>query len=253
MNDVRASELTTLGELRALYDEWLDLWRRCASATPFQHPAWLCEWVEQFRPEAPRVLVLRRHQRLVGLVPLLIYREGARRVVGLLGGGVSDYLDALFDDSFHEGAPQLLACLDELFRLHGARWQARAQPGMVADPAIERFHRRVAPALLDAGIARLQVLRWGGRGIAACYAFVVGQTTYCHLSGFDPEHRRFSPGKLALLYAIERAIVDGCTVFDWLRGDEPYKQTWGVIERPIQRWHLLPLTAARSDRIEWER
>jgi CelD/BcsL family acetyltransferase involved in cellulose biosynthesis len=104
-------EHTSLAELRALRDEWRALWERCESATPFQHPDWLCAWVEHFQPEAPRVLALRRSGRLVGLVPMLIYREGARRVLGLLGGGVSDYLDGLFEGGLEDGIAALLTYL----------------------------------------------------------------------------------------------------------------------------------------------
>jgi CelD/BcsL family acetyltransferase involved in cellulose biosynthesis len=108
------SAVTTLDELEALEGEWARLWARCSGATPFQHPAWLLAWCRQFQPVAPRVLALRRGARLVGIAPLLIYREGEQRVVGLLGGGVSDYLDVLFEPGLGvEGAAQVWLYLEQ--------------------------------------------------------------------------------------------------------------------------------------------
>jgi glycosyltransferase involved in cell wall biosynthesis len=36
-------------DLLALRAEWLDLWRRCPSSTPFQSPDWLLSWWQQYK------------------------------------------------------------------------------------------------------------------------------------------------------------------------------------------------------------
>jgi CelD/BcsL family acetyltransferase involved in cellulose biosynthesis len=105
---VRIEELTTLAELEAIEHEWLRLWTDCPSSTPFQHPAWIRAWCRHFEPETPRFVVMRCGQKLVGLAPMLIYREGSRRIFGLLGGGVSDYLDVLFDAPANDLCTRLL-------------------------------------------------------------------------------------------------------------------------------------------------
>src|SRR5581483_2187260 len=48
--------------------------------------------------------------------------------------------------------------LQSLFDLHGARWQRRGMPGMLADDVIQAFHREVAPAMLDAGALRMYAM-----------------------------------------------------------------------------------------------
>jgi hypothetical protein len=56
-------------------------------------------------------------------------------------------------------ADQIDEELDALFALHGARWQAAGEPGVLADPKVQAFHRAAAPALMTAGLLRLAVVR----------------------------------------------------------------------------------------------
>jgi CelD/BcsL family acetyltransferase involved in cellulose biosynthesis len=122
--------------------------------------------------------------------------------------------------------------LDGLFRLHDARWQQLGQPGVLADPAVRRFHRTVAPLLQSAGLLRLHALRLEQRIIAVMYALHGHHRTYCYLSGFEPEWRALSPGTLILGHSIAHAMGEGAREVDFLRGRERYKSFWGVCERP---------------------
>jgi CelD/BcsL family acetyltransferase involved in cellulose biosynthesis len=54
----------------------------------------------------------------------------------------------------------------------------------------------------------------------------LGSTVYFYQAGFDPEHSSISPGTLLVAGTIRRAIEEGKTTFDFLRGDEPYKRRW---------------------------
>ncbi len=133
--------------------------------------------------------------------------------------------------------PSALECarldnFNELFetflRLHGARWQKRGQVGLLSDERLREFHRESAKRMLLAGVLRLQALRSNGRIIAAIYGFAHRRHSYFYLSGFDPAFHSLSPGTLMLGYAIEQALAEGCTTFDFLRGREPYKFMWGA-------------------------
>ena len=94
-------ELTTLKALEAIRPEWSSLWDRCEAATPFQSPDWLIPWWRHLGEGELMVLALRRNGRLVGIAPFVIYAEPhtSERKLFLLGTGVSDYLDVLFDRS----------------------------------------------------------------------------------------------------------------------------------------------------------
>jgi len=103
-------------ELEDWRAEWLSLWRRCPSATPFQTPAWLVAWWRHLGDGELCTLALRRSGRLVALAPL--YARGtpgsARRRFLLLGSGASDRLDLLAEPGdARSAAAAALAWLSE--------------------------------------------------------------------------------------------------------------------------------------------
>src|SRR3569623_1597270 len=56
-------------------------------------------------------------------------------------------------------APGPDAFLEALTQLHARRWQAKGEPGVLADPRVREFHRLALPRLLRAGLARCTVAR----------------------------------------------------------------------------------------------
>jgi len=137
-------------------------------------------------------------------------------------------LDCTFEDATAEN---LDTFLDALFELHAARWQQRGMPGMLADDVIQRFHREVARAMLDAGALRMHAMRSGERIVAVFYGFAHHATVSYYLSGYDPALDKQSPGTLIVAHAIEKAVGAGATTFDFLRGAEDYKYAWGAKDR----------------------
>ena len=53
-------------------------------------------------------------------------------------------------------------------------------------------------------------------------------------SSFDPTLAALAPGMVLVWELIERAAGEGCTTFDLLRGDEPYKYRFGAVDREIR-------------------
>jgi CelD/BcsL family acetyltransferase involved in cellulose biosynthesis len=121
--------------------------------------------------------------------------------------------------------------LEDLFRLHGARWDARGQGGVLADPSVRRFHALAAPALLRAGLLRLSLLRLDDAVAGVYYGFQHGANAYAYLGGFDPRFAFESPGTVLLGAALEAAAGEGATAFHFLRGQEAYKYEWGAQDR----------------------
>ena len=128
-------------------------------------------------------------------------------------------------------AETLPSMLDDLFRLHERRWRSRGEPGVLADPKVQEFHRNAAPALGAEGILRLYRLHIGEAVAAAYYGFTWQGRSYAYIGGFDPDMPRLSPGALMLRHAIGTAIAEGCAQFDFLRGGEAYKYAWGAVDR----------------------
>src|SRR5690606_34442189 len=125
-------------------------------------------------------------------------------------------------------ADDVAPLLRELFRLHGDRWSERGQPGVLADEPVRQFHLRAAAGLAAQGALRLYALRFDGEVAAVYYGFLHHRRAYVYLTGFDPRFARLSLGTVLLGHAIEQAIRDGATEFDFLRGREAYKYRWGA-------------------------
>ena len=129
--------------------------------------------------------------------------------------------------------------LTSFFDLHTARWKRRNLPGVLADTTTQRFHRQVARRMLDAGMLRMYATRVGDRIAAVFYGFALHGTVYYYLSGYDPDLEKLSIGTLIVAHAIEEAVRDGATTFDFLRGAEEYKYAWGATDRVNQRRQLF--------------
>lgn len=137
--------------------------------------------------------------------------------------------------------------LEDIFEaqilLHRARWAERGEAGVLASAAVLAAHRAALPGLLHSGLLRLYALRLDGEIIATLYALAdapdrVERRFYFYLGGFDPRFAALSPGTLILGHAVEEAIREGATGFDFLRGRETYKYRWGARDIPTFRRHL---------------
>jgi CelD/BcsL family acetyltransferase involved in cellulose biosynthesis len=97
MPDLEIEEVTTSAELEGLAPAWDELWRRAPGATPFQSPAWLLPWWREIGGGELRVLVARRGDRMVGVLPMYLQEEGGGKLLPL-GIAISDYFDGLFEE-----------------------------------------------------------------------------------------------------------------------------------------------------------
>ena len=97
----------------------------------------------------------------------------------------------------------LLDGFAELVRLHALRWQARGDPGVLADARVAAFHRDALPRLDRAGCLRLYLLRFDGAAAAGFYGFSHRGRGFSYLTGFDPAFAFESPGALLLAHAVE--------------------------------------------------
>ncbi len=89
--------------------------------------------------------------------------------------------------------------------------------------------------------ARIDLLRDGdGRVSAAAFAFAEQGAYYLYNSAYDPEAAAASPGMVLLAMLIEQAVAEGRRVFDFLKGDEPYKYRLGARRRPLFEIRRLP-------------
>lgn len=98
--EVDVHKVESEAQLAALVPEWEALWGMDAAATPFQHPAWLIPWWEQFGPDgrlAGCAVRDRQGQELLGFLPTYVYADavGGRQLL-LMGAGTTDYLEGVW-------------------------------------------------------------------------------------------------------------------------------------------------------------
>lgn len=148
---------------------------------------------------------------------------------------------ALASASRH-GSPAVVASddapdrfLDELFRLHGARWRSKGEAGMLATETVRAFLRDAVSRLAARGLARLRLLTIDRATVGAHLGFREGRWAAVHLTGFDPVFSRAEPGTILTGTAIREAAAEGASTFDFLRGREHYKYLWGAHDRWTRR------------------
>jgi CelD/BcsL family acetyltransferase involved in cellulose biosynthesis len=137
---------------------------------------------------------------------------------------------AAWVDADHGNLDELL---DGLFALHAARWKTRGEPGVLADPRVQSFHRQAAPELLQAELLCLFGLRVEERLAAVFYGLKDRHRLLAYLGGYDPAVPHPGLGAMTIGRALGFACAWGLREFHFLRGRERYKYDWGAIDRPL--------------------
>lgn len=139
--------------------------------------------------------------------------------------------------------------MQNLFKLHNEQWQSVGMPGMFKDSKVQNFHLDMAQQFLERGWLRLHYLRLNGELCAAIYGFQMGPTYSYYLSGMDKRFSKYGLGSVMILHSISDAIKNGCSIYSFLKGEEPYKYFWKaqneqLVRLVIMRYSARSLTAA---------
>lgn len=131
------------------------------------------------------------------------------------------------------GAAEFPGLLHALSTLHSERREQLRQTPAFRVASFAAFQRDALSALHAAGVARLFGLRRAGEQawLGALLAFEDRDTLRYYLGGFAAHIARLSPGTLLIARALRYAVERGARCFDFMRGDEPYKYTWGASAR----------------------
>src|SRR6266487_573460 len=116
-----------------------------------------------------------------------------------------------------------------LVALHEQRWNGAG--GAFRDPRTAQLQRQFAGEMARQQRLWLTTLNIDGRAAAAWYGFTSDDTVYFYQGGRDPQWQRESVGLVLMSVMIQRAIERGYRVFNFLRGDDEYKNAW----KPSQR------------------
>ena len=119
---------------------------------------------------------------------------------------------------------EVAADLATLKALHRMRWNGRSR-AFRSEQYLE-FHKRFARLAFDRGWLRLYSLETAATPMAVVYGFLYKGRYYFYQSGRDPRFTRQRPGLVLMHKVIQEAIREGAAVFDFLSGDEAYKNRW---------------------------
>jgi len=98
-----------------------------------------------------------------------------------------------------------------------------------------------ARAAQKAGMLQLLFIEVRGKKAAGLFNFDYKGRIWVYNSGLDPElFGALSLGVVITAKAIEYAIADGRTTFDFLRGNETYKYRFGAEDTTVYRLHMEP-------------
>lgn len=126
---------------------------------------------------------------------------------------------------------QVSQSMQDLFDLHQKRWAYLRQAGLFSNENRRAFHLETASLFAENGWLRLFFLRLNGERAAASYCFSYEKKLYGYISGFDPRFSKYGVGSILTAYLIDNSINEGLREVDFLRGAEPYKESWNTMTR----------------------
>lgn len=148
-----------------------------------------------------------------------------RRRIGNLRRNVLNKLGGRFlSELTREQLPQ---AIEDLITLHRKRWDSKgADSSAFRTDAYVSFHREVITHCHENGWVHLYRIEVPGRTVAVFYCYHYKGEVLFFQTGFDPELEHFRLGQVLMAFSIESAIGAGASVFDMLKGEHAYKQSW---------------------------
>ncbi|UUO07997.1 GNAT family N-acetyltransferase [Blastopirellula sp. J2-11] len=138
--------------------------------------------------------------------------------------------------------------MEVLIDLHTRRRRSLGQPGCFASPQFDRFLRDATAEMISIGKCEILWLDLDDAPIAAEIHFLGEGIPFAYQAGVDPERLTEDPGSLMQAAIIRRAIEQGNTAIDFLRGDEPYKAHWRATPRRCIHLRATPNRASAKMR-----
>ncbi len=137
-----------------------------------------------------------------------------------------------------DDASAIRMAIQELFELHGQRFEAKGADTIFRADRRMPFHQDVAALLFERGILRLFRFRHQDKTIGAMYRFEFAGSLFYLQTGIDPAWEDHSIGTLLVGRGIQHAFERRLALFDFMRGDEAYKFRWTSTTRQMVRTRL---------------
>lgn len=112
--------------------------------------------------------------------------------------------------------------------LHQKRWVSRGKPGAFAYPFYIQFNENLIRQSFVDGHIQLSCIRAGQHILGYIYNFIYRKRVYYYFSGFNfLDDNKYKPGLVSHYLCIQEHLEDGMDVYDFMAGDNRYKQSFG--------------------------
>ena len=139
----------------------------------------------------------------------------------------SDELDLVVVDAPPAEVP---AAVHELLRLHALQWQGRGGNPEHQRPRYARHLTEALTRMVEQGRAAVVRYRLEGRELAGQVVLIGHDLIGGYLLGVSPElYERMDFSTYVVRADVERALSNGCSTYNMLRGTESYKERWQSI------------------------
>jgi len=123
-----------------------------------------------------------------------------------------------------ENPGEVSSVYDDFLRLFLA---GRKEKADFMNPEMATFFSSLMIDMAESGLLRLYFLDINKIPVATALCFEYDNTMFLYNSGYDPQFSSLSVGLMCKALSIQNAIERGCKTYDFLKGQEPYKQRLG--------------------------
>ncbi len=134
--------------------------------------------------------------------------------------------------------------IDDLAAIEQRSWKARDGNLKVSTATGREFYRRFCDYFAGRGSLEVWTATIDGEPVAFILNIIHGGKCYHYNTCYDEKFGNISPGVLLHAEAIADAYGRGLTEYDFLSGDEPYKERWCSDRRSIEHLTLFHSGAA---------
>ncbi len=121
---------------------------------------------------------------------------------------------------------------DEFLSLFQASRKDKAQ--FLTDP-MKSFFQFLAGSMAELDMLQLGFLSIDGKAAASTFCFEYADTVFLYNNGYHPEFSSLSAGSLCKILSIKHSIEKKKTCYNFLKGDEAYKERLGGRPVPLYR------------------
>lgn len=132
--------------------------------------------------------------------------------------------------------------MDKLAELHTTRWESKTDRHGFSTEKYREFHKAVARSFAEKGWLQLSGLELDGRIAGMYYEYRYNNKLYYYQAGFNPAYADLSPGLVLRGYIIRKAIAEGLTEIDLLKGAYEHKYRWTTTDRRTMRFEVANRT-----------